>query len=443
MRCIYFILLGIFSVYLPVIMAQSAFAQTDNLFLEVPKPLKDIHSLAPEDGGIVSASDSQQSMLDTAADPIRWRGFEISPLLTSSQIVDTNIYATDSNEETDTITTLRPSFEVKKSSGSLQTSLSMEGEAKKYWSNTDEDVFNFNTKLGGTVEAGSDVKIPFELSYTSGHETRGQNFTTNFSKKPIAFNGFGSALGIVYNPDSLKLSLVGRYGDLSFDNGKNTAGQRIVREDGDRASTSVEATASYALPSGHEPFVSVVYEATDYKNGDFTGAGFSGPERDSESVEALAGWKMDYKGIINGYMGVGYAARDYDSAQISDIDALKIAADINWNIAKKATLNLALSRVIAEDSQITQGMVLSQGRLRLDYKFLHNLFYNAFVDYAFADFESSNREDDILNLGTGLRYQINPRWSISGDYDFIARDSSALSADYDKHQFMVRLHTRF
>lgn len=438
MRRIYHILLGIFIVYPAAFPAQKAFAQTDNLFVEVPKPLEDIHSLAPQE-----AADTPPSMLNAEAGLLRWRGFEIAPLLTSAQTVDTNIYATDTNEETDTITTLRPSLEVKKSSGALETNLSIEGEAKKYWSNTDEDVFNLNTKLGGAVNAGSNIKIPFELSYGSDHETRQQNFGNGFSKKPISFNSFGGALGIVYNPENLKLSLAARYGALSYDNAKNRAGQRIVREDGDRNTASLEATASYKFPSGSEPFVSVAYSATDYKNGDFTGVDFSGPDRDSDSIDALAGWKMDYKGFLNGYAGIGYATRNYDSAAIEDIDTLKIAADINWNIAKKATLNLALSQAISEDSQITQGMVLSQGRLRLDYKFLHNLFYNAFVDYAFADFQSIRREDDILNLGTGLRYQINDRWSLSGDYDFIARDSSALSADYDKHQFMIRLHTKF
>ena len=439
MHRIYTILLGVFSVYLSIAMVQSAFAQADNVFVEVPKPLADIHSLKPDSSNSVS----QQSGLNTGTSPIRWRGFEISPLLASSQTVDTNIYATDSNEETDTITTLRPSVQVRKSFGSHEAKLSMEGEAKKYWSNTDEDVFNFNTKLDGALKAGTDIQIPFELAYTSGHETRGQNFGGGFSKKPIAFDSFGSALGIVYNPDRLNLSLVGRYGGLSFDNGKDAASQRIVREDGDRTSTSVEATASYEVSPGHEPFVSASYGTTDYKNGTFTGADFSGPERDSENFDVLAGWKLAYKGVLSGYAGAGYATRNYDSAQIDDIDTLKIAADINWNVTKKATLNLALRRAITEDSQITQGAVLSQGRLQLDYEFLHNLFYNAFVDYAFADFQSSTREDDILNLGTGLRYNINPRWSVSGDYDYISRDSTVLSADYDKHQFMVRLHTRF
>lgn len=444
MRFVYTILLGISSVYLTLWPTNITQAQaSDSVLLEAPKPLGDIRSLRREPDIETFKPVAERTPSDMKPIPIRWRGLEISPILVSSQLIDTNIFATSSSEETDTITSLNPSVFINKNFGRHQVSASAEGELRKYWSNTDEDVFNFNTKLGGTLEARREIKIPFEITYASGHEKRGQNFATNFSKKPIAFDSFGTALGITYDPNRLSMSLVGRYGNLSFDNGTNKAGQAVIREDADRSFSDLELSASYEVLPNHRPFVSFSYGQTDYKKGSFGGTSFSGPERDSTHFDALAGWELSYKGLIEGYLGVGYGERDYDSDLIQDIASFRVASNVSWNVTKRATFSLALRRAITEDNQITQGIILSQGRLSLDYEFLHNLFYNAFVDYAFADFQNSTREDDIFAAGTGLRYVISPRFSLSGEYDVKTRDSSALGLDYDRHQFMVRLHTRF
>ena len=103
---------------------------------------------------------------------------------------------------------------------------------------------------------------------------------------------------------------------------------------------------------------------------------------------------------------------------------------------------MGVRRSIAEDNEVLSGIVLTQGRLELDYEFMHNLFFNAFADKALADFSQSTREDDILSLGTGLRYILNPRYSVSGHYDFQERASNAPGLDYDRHQVMIRFNAR-
>ncbi|HPF77831.1 MAG TPA: outer membrane beta-barrel protein [Alphaproteobacteria bacterium] len=411
-------------------MAQGA----DPILLEAQKPLGGLETVKPV---------AERLPNEFEPVPIQWRGFEITPLLISSQIIDTNIYAASTNEETDTITSLAPSVFVNKDVGRHEFNASVGADMKKYWSNTDEDVFNFNTKFGGTLEARHDITLPFELTYNSGHEKRGQNFSANFSKKPIAFDSFGAAFGITYNPNRLSLSLVGRHGGIEFENGTNRAGQTVVREDGDRTFNDIEIGASYDILPNHTPFISFNLGNIKYDRRSFQGGGFNGPKRDSNNMGVLAGWKLAYKGIIEGTIALGYGERNYDDNALEDIKTSRVATNINWNVTKKATLNLGLERSIKEDNQLLQGLVLTQGRLGLDYEFLHNLFYNAYLNYSYLDFQAGNREDDVFSAGTGLRYMISPRFSVSGDYDFISRDSSALGLDYDRHQFMVRLHTRF
>lgn len=421
----------------------NAFAQTlDSVLLEAPKPLGDIRTIRrdPDPSSLKVVSERLDSDLRPVA--IRWRGLEIYPLLkTTVKYVD-NVFATEKNTKNDVITTINPSIFFFKEYGRHNFGFLLEGDAHKYADNTDEDKMNFKTKLNGVLEARHDITFPFEVSYIIGHEKREQNFANNFSKDPIKFKSFGSALGISYNPNRLNLSLTGRYNNISFEDGENKSGQAVIRSDSDRSFVEAEARVSYDLLPNHKPFVSVSLNDTNYARGDFQGGSFSGPKRDSKGVGFLAGWEFVYKGLVEGYLGAGYSEKDYKDNAIDDVSSSRVAGNISWNVSKKATLKLALRRKIAEDNQILAAAILSQGRLEFDYEFLHNLFFDAFVDRALANFQDSDREDNLLSVGTGLRYIINPRYSVSGHYNFKARESNLPGLDYDRHQFMVRLNTR-
>lgn len=421
----------------------SVHAQTfESVMVEAPRGLGDVRQSKREPDGqsLKIVSERLDPQLQPVA--IRWRGLEIYPLMRLTEKYDSNIFATENNTESDFITIVNPSILVRKDVGRHNFGFLVEGDYNKYASNSDEDTFNFRTRLNGSLEMRHDISFPFEVSYNAGHEKRGQNLSANFSKDPIAFKTFASAFGISYNPNRLGLSLIGRYNTVTFDDGENRAGQAVIRSDADRSLAEIEARASYDILPNHQPFVSVSMTSTDYKRGDFQSGSFSGPERDSKNIGFLGGWEFAYKGLVEGYLGAGYGSRKYKSNQIDDVSSARIAGNISWNLGKKATLNLALRREIAEDNQVLAAAVLSQGRLKLDYEFLHNLFFDAFVDKALADFQESSREDEIFSIGTGLRYVINPRYSVSGHYDFKARESSIPGLDFDRHQLMVRLNAR-
>lgn len=420
-----------------------AYGQTfDPVMVEAPKGLGDVrqNKREPDPESLKIVRERLDPQLQPVA--VKWRGFELFPILKVTEKYDNNIFATENNTESDFITVVNPSLLVRKDVGRHNFGFLVEGDYSKHLENTDEDTLNFRTRLNGAIEMRREITFPFELSYVLGHEKRGQNLSTNFSKDPIRFKAFASAFGISYNPNRLGLSLIGRYNNLTFDDGENNSGQAVIRSDADRSLTEIEARASYEIIPNHQPFVSVSMTNTDYKRGDFQAGSFSGPERDSKSIGFLGGWEFAYKGLVEGYLGAGYGSRNYKSNSIDDVSSARIAGNISWNLGKKATLNLALRREIAEDNQVLAAAILSQGRITLDYEFLHNLFFDAFVDRAFADFQQSSREDDVFSIGTGLRYVLSPRYSVSGHYDFKARESNVPGLDFDRHQLMVRLNAR-
>lgn len=413
------------------------------ILIEAPKPLGDVRALQREPESETFIPVAKRSEDELAAQPIRWHGFQISPEIMSSQTIDSNILVSDTNEEADTITTIQPSVLINKKWRRHDANLRLGAEGKKYWSNQENDVFNYNVKLDGTLEARRELKIPFEVSYSSDHEERSQNFSGTTSKEPIAFNSYGAALGIIYAPNRLKLSLIGRHSAIAFDNGTDINNRRLVREDDDRTSDNIELRGSYALIPNHTPFISVNLQKIQYDKGSFTGSGFNGPKRNSENLSILGGWQFQYKGILYADLGIGISQRDYDSNQLSDIDTLNMAGNLNWNVTKRGTFNLGVVRTITDNNDSLQGVVLTDIRTGYDQEILHNLFLSSFINYATLDVENSDRLDRIYGFGTGIEYQLSPRFTLSTNYEFNKRSSNAPGLDYDQHKITARLNSKF
>ncbi len=174
-----------------------------------------------------------------------------------------------------------------------------------------------------------------------------------------------------------------------------------------------------------------------------TSQNFAEAQEESIDIDVMAGWEVFYKGLVAGYFGFGYGSQDYEDDLIEDKNSFHIAAGIDWNMTKKATLNLGLRQSMITGNEVSQGMTSTQALLQFNYKFLHNLFYDAFIDFSISDFDSSARRDSALSAGSGLRYQLNPKFAVSGEDDFTAEDSSALGPDYDSHEFTMHLHKKF
>ena len=413
------------------------------VLLEAPKPLGDIRSVTRDPDAETYIPVSGRKHPDYSAPSMNWAGFSIKPEIVSEQKIDSNIFASGTNEEADTITTVVPSVRIDRNFSRHSMGMFLRGEGQKFWANQENDVFNADASLRGVLEARRILKIPFEVNYTSGHETRAQNFSREISKEPIGFQSVGAALGLLYRPNRLALSVTGRYGDIEFENGETETGLRIVREDDDRTFTGVEVRGSYDIAPNHQPFFSFNFGKLEYANANFDGTGFNGPKRDSDNVSALAGWRFNYKGVVYADVGLGYSERDYKDEDIQDVSTLNAAVNASWNVTKKSTVTFGLTRTINDNNDSVQGVVLTQAKLGYDKEVLHNLFYNAFINYAFLDVSNSSREDDLFSIGFGARYDITPRFSLSADYDYTNRSSTESNLDYDRHQLTARLTTKF
>ncbi len=367
-------------------------------------------------------------------EPMHFGGFLAFPSLTLSQKYTDNLYA-DEREEGDFITQINPSLYVIKEFGRHQADFSLEGDIRQHWRYQDENQMNVRAKIGAKLEARHDIHIPLELNFTSAHEDREQAFARTPTKEPVTYENFGAATGISFTPGRLGLHLLGRYADISFDNGEDRqTGAAILRDRDDRQRYEGTLRATYDIGPNHTPFVEVTGGRTAYTRNEAL---------DSTNIEALAGWETDYKGLLKARIAGGIGQRDYEDDALEDITSTRAQARLDWNLTKVATLNLSYDRKLLEDNEAVTGALTQSARAGLDYELARNILLTTFVEFGWLNFEDSARRDKIVGSGFSLRYDFNPYHSVAAEYDHSNRESTSPGIDYGRNTYMIRYKMKF
>lgn len=150
-----------------------------------------------------------------------------------------------------------------------------------------------------------------------------------------------------------------------------------------------------------------------------------------------------YKGFVGGFLS-------FNSNEAMPSDTLKSGAshfrangNIHFNLSKKARLNLNFQQKTTQDYQAKTHMVFSDVRLQLDYEFIQNLFYQAFVNYSSYNHHNFTKDSEGLGAGTGLHYRLNPKLSLSSDYQFQTKENTAFGRQDNAHEIYFRLNKKF
>ena len=418
-----------------------AFAQ-DSVLPAQERAIGDVLTLAGDPQDFSSRPVDRRIEEEYQPVPLHWEGLVIYPEMEVSFSYDDNIFITEQNTSGDFISTIEPSLKITKNYQRHTANLELEAEVMRHASLHDEDVENGRVRFYGFLEPHHDFTLPYEIGWSSSHENRAQNFSSNFANKPLGFETVAGALGLTYKPNRLTLALVGRYSHTDYEDGVSETGQPVVRSDSNNTTVELEGLASYHFLRDHKLFLSLAGSFVDYEKRNFVGGSFNGVGRDNTGLSITAGVDTQYKELVEASMGLGYEQRTFKTNDLEDVSALKITSNFLWNATKRATVEGNISRSVAQDNEITQGIVLTQALAELDYEFRHNMFGSVRLGNAWVEFNEIDREDEVLSAGLGLRYLVSPRLSLESEYRKKRRESTQQNFDYDKDILLVRMNTR-
>lgn len=381
-----------------------------------------------------AANDKKQSA--------RLGAFNITGRASAKLTHDDNIYATQNNEESDTILTIVPFIEATSDWSRHQLGASAYLQSDTYSNNGDEDTVDYGGRVKGRLDIKRGINISGQAFAEQRHEDRGNPNTNATSVEPTEYTRRGGKLTATYAPSRVSLQGTLSTEARSYEDGITSTSAIIDNGDRDRTEIVTGIRAGYELKPGYEAFAKVDYVNTEYDEVDTA----VGDKRSSNGYDAVVGLSSNLGSKMSGEIYAGVSEREYDAANLGDISEPTFGGHLLYRATDLTSVQVGLNRSIEETTLSTaSGFVQTSINGRLEHALRRNVLIGADLTLAKNTYEggSSNREDDVRQAGIDARYEFNEDVSASIGYEFTERDSNAANSDYTRGRFMTRLMGQF
>ncbi|MCX8102448.1 MAG: outer membrane beta-barrel protein [Geminicoccaceae bacterium] len=385
---------------------------------------------APEPSPNVTVEERRRPQFDPLG--IRAGGFLIFPRLQLGLEYDSNVFATENNEEDDFGLLIRPGLSINSQWSRHALNLTAFGDFALYEEFDENNYQDFGASVDGRLDITRSDVLNGSLSLARRHEGRDDPESTRAGDIRQYFDGLAR---LAYRKEFTRVFGVigGSIGRLDYIEGNFDEDVR------DRNTYGIDLRVGYEISPRFDVFVQGDYSITKYdRNRD--NAGF---EQDSTGWGISVGTAIDFTGLLFGEASVGFIRRDYDDGDLDDINGPGAAVNLTWNVTTLTSILFDASSAIVETTQFgASGNLRSTAGVEVQHELLRNLILIGRLGLQRDDFEGIDRTDHTFRARAGARYLLNRNLSLDGGYEFATRDSDVRGADYDRHVLRIALTGR-
>ena len=359
---------------------------------------------------------------------LRLGAFFLYPRIESGVETNDNIYATETNEQSDTIWRTSPSLNLVSNWNRHALSGYVRGSLTRY---SDFDEENTND-----VEVGArgrlDIQRFFEVNVAASHarlsEPRVAQNTPSASEAPIEYDLNQASIGGQRTFNRIRLGLNADFDRYDYDDGFTIASAGVPsvvidQDNRDRDVTTVRARADYAISPDTAAFIQVSANERSY---DIASTPLTA-SRDSEGYEILAGADFEISRLMRGDASVGYLSQDFKDVRFQDIDGFGARVRLEWFPTELTTVTGNFRRVVEDSVVVGAGGFLSTtASLQVDHELMRNVILTGQVAYAADAFEGVDREDDRWLGALSGTYLLNRYVGVGLSYSYLDQGSSGL-----------------
>jgi hypothetical protein len=398
---------AIAAIVAPAAMAQS----TDNPFLR---------------GRYTAVTERAQPDFDPEV--VRAGAFEISSSLGLSAEYNDNIFASETNEESDTILRIRPQADIRSNWSSHQLNAGVSVDRRQYGSNGSEDVTDYNAYVGGRLDVQRSFSLNGRVNGAHITEERYEPASAT-SIEPAQYDVLGANVGASYQRDRFQLTgTVGTRED-DFDSPFNFR---------DVTDTFYSGRAAYAISPDVAFFVQGRQDDFDY---DLPGT-LADPSRDGKRTTLQLGTSFELQAPFRGEIAIGSVEDDKDARP--DTDGLSVDGQLMWFPTQLTTVTLNASRGVFDPGLLTSASATrSNFSVHVDHELLRNVVLFGTAGFGKYDFEGTvvgppprafDRSDEFTDVVVGAGYKLNKHARVDASYRLHSQDSSGIDADRDLDQ---------
>ncbi|GGG94067.1 hypothetical protein GCM10007420_06920 [Glycocaulis albus] len=367
---------------------------------------------------------------------IRSGAFIWRPQLELGVEFNDNIFATATNEESDTIFVINPSVTVDTTWSRHAFNAFADVRHNEYADFGSESTTDYSLGAGGRLDIYRGSSVGASASHSRGTEPRTSAGAAGFAAEPIRFDTTTFAIGAEHTFNRLRLRGGYDFAKSDYDDALLIGGGVASQDFRDQDMHRFTLRGDLAISPDTAVFARYRHNQRDFR--------LSPPavatNRDSDGYTFDVGVEFDLGGLARGEIGVGYMKQEYDSPVFGSVDGVSVDGLLEWFPTQLTTFTFTARRGI-EDSGIaaSAGYIGTSVSAQADHELLRNVILTARVDYANDEYQGIDREDERWGATVQATYLMNRNVGLTASYSHLDQSSSGTAGprDFSTNRFML------
>ena len=377
---------------------------------------------------------------DFTPQPIRAGTWKVMPSVGVSAVNNSNIYATDQNEESGVVVGLNPTLNLQSDWNRHAVAVYADVQHNEYVDQSDESHTNYSFTGNGRLDVTRDVAFEGRAGAARFFENRGSTSSANGIIEPAEdLRYFAGATGR-WSRDRIRVEADLDVFDNKFEDFKVAAGSPVNPDRSFRDNTELAygVNLAYAI----SPDIAV-FGAVKQTEREFDKRQLNGTSLDTTDTTVLVGADFQYS-LFRGKASIGYFSNDPKDSAFDSKDGLGIDADVAWLPTQLTTLRLKASRGTVELGVANAPTgVVTDTELRVDHELKRNILLFARAGFRNESFDETafgvDFDNDYTTFGAGADYILNPNARVGIEATHRERESDQVNRDYKQDIIGVSL----
>ncbi len=374
---------------------------------------------------------------DFDAEPVRLGTFLVDSALEVGVGATDNVFASDGDEESDTILNLGVEAKARTDWSNHEIGLRGRLGRSEYSDFSDESFTDLDVGASGRLDVSRQINLGAEVTYKDSVQPRANYADGSLLDRPVEFNRTSLQLSANYGNDRIRLTNSLRLSQADFDDGTFRDSNTLLEQDfRDNEDLSFTSRLSYAI----SPNVAVFGQGSGHKTEYDTEQEIFNPAtmmtetrtRDTEGYTIAGGVNFETNNLLRGDIAVGFFSEDKKDENFEDVDGLSVDGRVQWFPSRLTTVEATAGRRVADNGIINSPSTLQTTfGANVDHEFSRQIIGSLFGSLTQEDFQEIDRTDDYTRFGAGVTYKLNKRVHLTGTVQNINRDASGTLNAFD------------
>lgn len=377
-------------------------------------------------------------------DGIRAGSFIIRPQLDTSVDFNDNIFADETDTESDVRLLVRPQVLVRLNQPIVDLQLRTGFDLERFADNSSEDTDGYFAGLRGTIGRGQATQVRFQLDYRSDNESRRALDSASGLATRLGRDSFEGRVELRQDLGDINAFLSGRARRITFGSARDSDGELVDFSFRDQTLYRVTGGAEYSVSANDLIIARASYDKReqDVQLGD-PELDIAGFDRSSDGFRAELGYGRQVSELLYLRVFVGYLEQDFDDPRVRDISGISVNSDVFWNVTPLTSVRVAASRSIDEVvSPDRAGNLRTQVSAQVDHELRRNFILSARARFADISPRGLGDTNDEFEASLTGQLFVNRLITLNGGFSHFQRNSSRVGGSFDENVFSVGVRLR-